>query len=149
LEKNASGSPAVTLLHMAEEGEASFVEILEDFDAIWPGLSRLAEPYSMPLKLMGAMRAGRADIWQDGDSLRAQVLFVSGGSMDARRSLVALRTARSLAPMASDAAVRAGTLTPQDAQILKEILEAMRTRTEDERIHVDLAVPVTAILPPR
>lgn len=149
LRTSPSVPSAATLLYLADEDDAGLVDILADFDAMWPGLARLSEPYAAPMKLVGSMRGGRADVWQDGDSLRVRILFVSQGSMDAKRSVMALRMARGLAPMASDAAVHAGTLAPGDAQLLTQILESMRMRTDEEKIHVDLAVPTSAVLSPR
>ncbi len=135
-----------TLVHLGAPEGANLVAILADLDAIWPGLARLAAPYETPLKLLGEMRGGRADVWQDADSVRVRVVLVSTGSGQAKRSQMALRTARQLAPLMSDAAVRAGTLTPQDAAVVTRILGAMRSRTDEEQLSVDLAIAASDLV---
>ncbi|HZM15904.1 MAG TPA: hypothetical protein VFE28_07875 [Candidatus Krumholzibacteria bacterium] len=138
---------AATLLYFSGADEANFVRILRDLDVIWQGLARVAAPYETALKLLGTMRGCRADVWQEADSVRVQVLLVCPGSLEAKRSLVALRTARQLAPLASDAAVRNGSITPQDAELVESVLGTMRSRAEGEQVHVDLAVAAELVLP--
>ncbi len=138
---------AATLLVFSAPEETNLVEILHDLDAIWRGLEKLAAPYQTPMKMLGDLRGARADIWQEADSVHVRALLVSTGELDAKRALVALRTARQLAPLASDAAVRSGSLLKGDAELLRRILESMRSRVEDDQVHVELSIDAASLLP--
>ena len=151
LEQSLMAAPArpaaATLLVLSAPEETNLVEILHDLDAIWRGLDKLAAPYQTPMKMLGDLRGARADIWQEADSVHVRALLVSTGELDAKRALVALRTARQLAPLASDAAVRSGSLTKADAELLLRTLESMRSRVEDDQVHVDLSIDAASLLP--
>ena len=151
LEQSLMAAPArpaaATLLVLSAPEETNLVEILHDLDAIWRGLDKLAAPYRTPMKMVGDLRGARADIWQDADSVHVRALLVSTGDLDAKRALVALRTARQLAPLASDAAVRSGSLTKADAELLRRTLESMRSRVEDDQVHVELSIDAASLQP--
>ena len=140
---------AATLLVLSAPEETNLVRIFGDLDAIWSGLSKLAATYQTPLKMLGDFRGARADIWQQADSVHVRAILVATGGLEAKRALVALRTARQLAPLASDAAVRSGSLTKGDAELVLRTLESMRSRVEDDQVHVDLSIDAASILPGR
>ncbi len=140
---------AATLLYLAAAKETNLVQVLHDLDAIWSGLAKLAAPYQTPMKMLGDLRGARADVWQQADSVHVRALLVSTGGLEAKRALVALRTARQVAPLASDAAVRSGSLSKGDADLVLRILESMRSRVEDDQLHVELSIDAASLLPGR
>ena len=133
---------AATLIYLAPPEGANLVQIVDDLGAIWgPYLASAIEPYQSVLGLLGSMQAARADVWQEDANLGVRIVLVTPDAGAAKRSHLALRTARGLAPMASKAAVRAGSMTQEDAEILAAVLQGLDSQVENNRILVTLSVP--------
>ena len=142
LRRGAKGDVAATLVYVARSDGASLVQIVTDLGAIWgPHMVRTIEPYDAVLGLLGSMRGARADVWQAGADLRVRIVLVAEDAGAAKRSHLALRTARGLAPMASKAAVGAGSMSATDAQVLSGVLRSMQSHVDGDRIYVELQIP--------
>ncbi len=137
---------AATLVYMAPPEGSNLVQVVRDLGAIWgPQLAKSIEPYEAVLGLLGSMRAGRADVWEERADLGVRIVLVAMDEGAAKRSHFALRTARGLAPMASKAAVRAGSMSQEDADVLARVLQEMQSRLEEDRIYIRLAVPASVV----
>jgi hypothetical protein len=133
---------AATLVYVAPPDGSTLTEVVTDLGAIWgPHLAKSIEPYEYVLGLLGSMRAARADVWQEKADLGVSIVLVAADAGAAKRSHLALRTARGLAPMVSKAAVSSGSMAQADADALSSVLRSMESRVEDDRIYVTLRVP--------
>lgn len=137
---------AATLVYMAPPEGSTLSEVVADLGALWGSqLTRAVEPYESVLALLGTMRAARADVWQMESDLGVRIVLVAEDAGAAKRAHFTLRTARGLVPMASKAAVRAGSMSAADAEVVADVLQSMQSHVEDDRIHVTLHVPEAAV----
>jgi hypothetical protein len=134
-----------TLLYLAPSEGANLVRIIRDLDTIWRDLALIVAPYETALGMLGKMRGGRADLREKGEHLYARIILVAMNRGAAKRSHLALRTGRMLAPLASQAAIRSGSMTRAEAEVLGEVLETMQTRVEADRIHIELRIPSSVV----
>lgn len=137
---------AARLVYIAPADGSTLMELVTDLVPIWgPHFAKSVEPYETVLGLLGSMRAARADVWQEKLDLAVSIVLVATDAGAAKRSHLALRTARGLAPMVSKAAVSAGSMAQKDADALSSVLGSMESRVEDDRIYVTLLVPGSVV----
>ena len=138
------GSPA-HVVYIAPDGGADLVQTVTEAGAIWNlDLRSLLEPYEAALRMLGTLHGARADLWQDGEALRVRAALVAPNGAAAQRSYLALRAARQLAPLASDAAVKGGSMTRAEATLLTGVLESMQSRVEGDQVHIEVLLPPEA-----
>jgi hypothetical protein len=80
------------------------------------------------------------DVQQDVETLATTLRLVMTNTMVAQIATVSLQAGKDMAKVASDAAVKAGTMSTQDATVLAGALESMQTRSEGDLVTVRLRV---------
>jgi hypothetical protein len=132
---------AVGLVYVAPAGGTDLFSILQDLDRTLGGeMSTTLASYQAALKALGTTQGLRLDVRQDVETLATTLRLVMSNTMVAQIASVSLEAGKDVAKVASDAAVKAGTMTTQDASVLAGALESMQTRSEGDLVTVRLRV---------
>jgi hypothetical protein len=140
------GAPsAVTLLYFAPGNGRRIFEVLQDLDRVLGAeMSAGLAQYQSALNMLGTTQGGRLDLAQQGAELGTMLRLAMPTSMAANLASVSLQAGKDMARAASDAAVKAGTMTQQDAGVLSEALATLQTRAEGNLVSVQMKVPEMA-----
>ena len=137
----ASQAAAVGLVYVAPPGGTDLYAILQDLDrTLGAEMSGGLASYQNALKMLGTTQGLRLDVRQDAAALATTLRLVMTNEMVAQIASVSLQAGKDMAKVASDAAVKAGTLSLQDAGVLSGALESMQTRSEGDLVTVRLRV---------
>jgi hypothetical protein len=132
---------AVGLVYVGPAGGTDLYSILQDLDRTLGGeISRTLASYQNALKVLGTTQGLRLDVQQDVETLATTLRLVMTNTMVAQIATVSLQAGKDMAKVASDAAVKAGTMSTQDATVLAGALESMQTRSEGDLVTVRLRV---------
>jgi hypothetical protein len=132
---------AVGLVYVAPPGGTDLYSILQDLDRTLGGeMSSTLSSYQAALKALGTTQGLRLDVQQDVETLATTLRLVMTNTMVAQIATVSLQAGKDMAKVASDAAVKAGTMSTQDATVLTGALESMQTRSEGDLVTVRLRV---------
>ena len=133
----------IQVLYIAPPEGADLVQMVQEAGVIWDlNLEPLVQPYAAALRMLGPMQGARVDVWQEGETLRTRLVLVAPNAPAAQRALIALRTAKQLAPIAAEAAVKSGSMTRADATVLNGVLETMQTSASGDQVEVTADVQV-------
>jgi hypothetical protein len=134
----------IQVLYIAPPEGADLVQMVQEAGVIWDlNLEPLVRPYAAALRTLGPMHGARVDVWQEAEALRTRLVLVAPNAPAAQRALIALRTAKQLAPIVADAAVKSGSMTRADATVLNGVLETMQTSASGDQVEVTADVQVT------
>jgi hypothetical protein len=141
----APGGAPVTLLYLARDGGADLYAICKDLELVLRAdLGAALDSYEVPLRMLGTTQGLRLDLHQDrGDEIASVLHLAMPNRMAAQLAQVSLSAGRDLVRMASEAAVKAHTLTATDARLLDAVLGTLQASANGDvvRVQVRLADP--------
>ena len=137
-----AGVPAaspVSLVYLAPANGCDLGAALRDLDRVLnAGLADMAKPYDSALQMLGKTHGLRIDMRQAGQDLATTLQLAMPNRVAAQLASVSLEAGKDMARVASDAAVRAGTLRASDARVMEEALQSLRARADGDLVHVDV-----------
>jgi hypothetical protein len=140
-----AASTSVTLLYFAPQGGRKMYDVLQDLDRVLGAeMSASLASYESALNMLGPTQGGRLDLAQQGSELGTTLRLAMPNSMAANLTSVSLQAGKEMARAASDAAVKAGDLTQEEAAVLTEALGTMQSRADGDQVLVRVRVPEAA-----
>jgi hypothetical protein len=133
---------AVSLVYLAPAGGRDLFAVLRDLDRMLDAeMTTALAPYRKPIEMLGPTQGLRLDLREEGGELATTLRLLMPNRMAAQIASVSLQAGKDMARVASDAAVRAGNMRRQDAEILDAALETLETEADGDMVRVDVRVP--------
>lgn len=137
----AGPASAVSLVYLAPSGGSDIFAILQDLDRILGAeMSSVLASYQSPLKMLGTTNGLRLDLEQQRQELETTLRLAMPNAMAAQIASVSLQAGKDMAKAASEAAVKAGSMTEQDALVLGAALSTLTTQADGDLVRVHLRV---------
>jgi len=142
--EDATTAP-ITLVYLAPAGGSDLATALRDLDRLLDaGIAAGLEPYESALRMLGSTSGLRVDLHQERNELGTSLRIAMPNAVAAQMASVSLLAGRGMARVASDAAVRAGTLRPADAKVVDAMLGTLQARADGDFLRVQLRVSESA-----
>jgi hypothetical protein len=136
-----AGPAPVSLVYLAPGDGMDLYAILEDLDRILGAeMSTALAAYKSPIKMLGTTRGLRLDLQESPQELDTTLRLAMPNPMAARIASVSLLAGKDMAKVASDAAVKAGNMTAEDAGVLASALETLESQADGDQVRVRLRV---------
>lgn len=143
----APGGAPVTLLYLARDSGADLYAICKDLELVLRAdLGAALDSYEVPLRMLGTTQGLRLDLRQDRDDIASVVHLAMPNRMAAQLAQVSLTAGRDLVRLASEAAVKAHTLTATDARLLDAVLGTLEASASGDVVRVQVRLADSAQL---
>jgi hypothetical protein len=137
----AASPAAVSLVYLAPDGGKDLYAVLEDLDRILDAeMSTALAAYKSPLRMLGTTHGLRLDLDEAREEIDTRLRLAMPNPMAAKIASVSLLAGKDMAKAASDAAVKAGNMTAEDAGILTTALETLESQADGDQVRVRLRV---------
>jgi hypothetical protein len=133
-----AGAP-VSLLYLSRGGGADLYAICKDLERVLGAeLGEQLDSYQVPLRMLGTTQGVRLDLRQERDDLATVLQLAMPNRMAAQVTQASLTAGRDLVRLASEAAVKANTLTASDARQLDAALATLQATASGDVVRVQL-----------
>ena len=127
LASQADSGSCLQLYYFAPETGGSFAQFVKDLDQIWnAGLSEGINEYENALGMLGELVAVRADAWQTDGRVTGRMIFAMKEAGMVKRFGFAMALAKNMGKVATSAAVRSGSMSKAEGQVLEECLSTLK-----------------------